>query len=183
MKALTPLTLAASVVLLTGGAAQAQIKTIQGESVSMTVTIEAIDQNSRTLTVKDDKGIFETLEVPRAFPRFRCAQGRRQDYRPLLRQRCDPSQEARRSGDRRKGGAVTPTAGARPGGTVATQQTVTVTITAIDPKVPSITVKGPNGYVYSRKVDDKNALAKVKVGDKLDITWTEALLISVEPAK
>jgi hypothetical protein len=32
-------------------------------------------------------------------------------------------------------------------------------------------------------VDDKKALAKLKVGDQLDMTWTEAALISVEPAK
>jgi len=29
-------------------------------------------------------------------------------------------------------------------------------------------------------VEDKKALEKVKVGDRLDITWTEALILSVE---
>jgi hypothetical protein len=29
-------------------------------------------------------------------------------------------------------------------------------------------------------VEDKAALDKVKVGDKVDITWTEAVLLSVE---
>jgi hypothetical protein len=32
-------------------------------------------------------------------------------------------------------------------------------------------------------VDDKKALEKVKVGDQLDITWNDAVLISVTPAK
>ena len=63
-------TLAGSVLLGTAGAARGQSKTLEGESVTMTVTIEAIDQSSRTLTVKDDKGVYETLEVPRAFTRF-----------------------------------------------------------------------------------------------------------------
>jgi hypothetical protein len=79
--------------------------------------------------------------------------------------------------------ALTPAPGPKPGGTAARQQTLTVTITAIDPNVPTITVKGPNGYVYTRKVTDKKALGQVKVGDKLDITWTAAVLVSVEPAK
>jgi hypothetical protein len=48
--------------------------------------------------------------------------------------------------------------------------------------VPSITFAGPNGWSYSSKVQDKNALAKVKVGDKVDITWTDALLISFDDA-
>ena len=30
-------------------------------------------------------------------------------------------------------------------------------------------------------MQDTEALAKVKVGDKVDIVWTEALLVSLEP--
>ena len=48
---------------------------------------------------------------------------------------------------------------------------------------PSITFTGPNGWKYSSTVQDKEALAKVKVGDKVDIVWTEALLLSIEPGK
>jgi len=48
-------------------------------------------------------------------------------------------------------------------------------------QVPSITFSGPNNWKYSSKVVDKKALASVKVGDKVDITWTEAVLISVQP--
>jgi hypothetical protein len=54
------------------------------------------------------------------------------------------------------------------------------TITAIDPSAPSITFKGPNDWTYSSRVQDRDVLKKVKVGDRVDITWTEALLISVE---
>ena len=53
----------------------------------------------------------------------------------------------------------------------------------IDPKATSVTVKGPNGYTYSRRVADKKAFALLKVGDQLDMTWTEAMLISVASAK
>jgi hypothetical protein len=67
-----------------------------------------------------------------------------------------------------------------PGGTRAKQLTITATITAIDPNTPSITFTGPNGWKYSSKVQDTEALAKVKVGDKVDIVWTEAMLVSVE---
>ena len=54
------------------------------------------------------------------------------------------------------------------------------TITAIDPKVPSISFTGPNGWAYSTRVEEKNNLDKVKVGDKVDITWTSAALIAFE---
>jgi hypothetical protein len=78
---------------------------------------------------------------------------------------------------------VTKGVGARPGATAAMQRTITATITQIDPAVPSITFSGPNGWTYSSRVEDPKALAKVKVGDKVDITWTYALLMSFEPAK
>ena len=79
--------------------------------------------------------------------------------------------------------AVTRGTGQRPGGTAASQRTIMVSVEAIDPKVPSITVKGPNGWTYSRTVADRKALAQIKIGDKLDITCTEAVLISVDAAK
>jgi hypothetical protein len=72
---------------------------------------------------------------------------------------------------------------ALPGGTRAKQVTITATITAIDPAAPSITFTGPHGWKYSSKVQDTEALAKVKVGDKVDIVWTEATLVSVERSK
>ena len=70
-----------------------------------------------------------------------------------------------------------------PGGTRATQRTVTATITAIDPKTPTITFTGPNGWKYTSKVQDKAVLSSAKVGDKVDVVWTEAALISIEAPK
>ena len=60
---------------------------------------------------------------------------------------------------------------------------ITATITAIDPKIPSISLSGPNNWNYSSRVADKEALKQVKVGDELDITWTEAVLLSVDAAE
>ena len=63
---------------------------------------------------------------------------------------------------------------------MAGQRTITAKITAIDEKIPSISFTGPNGWAYSTRVEDKAALAKVKVGDRVDITWTAAALIAFE---
>ena len=41
-----------------------------GRVHTVTVTIEAIEQSTRTMTVKDAKGVYETLQVPAAFTRF-----------------------------------------------------------------------------------------------------------------
>jgi hypothetical protein len=66
---------------------------------------------------------------------------------------------------------------------VAAQRTITAAITAIDLKVPSITFTGPNNWVYSSKVRDLPLLKTLKVGDQVNITWTEAVSISVTAAK
>ena len=69
---------------------------------------------------------------------------------------------------------------ALPGGTKAKQRTITATITNINTTTPSITFTGPNGWKYESRVQDPAVLTKVKVGDKVDIVWTDALLVSVE---
>ena len=69
------------------------------------------------------------------------------------------------------------------GGTLTHQRTITATIAAIDPAKPSVTFTGPGGFKYSSRVKDREALAKVKVGDKVDITWTEAVVLSLEDAQ
>jgi hypothetical protein len=76
-------------------------------------------------------------------------------------------------------GGVSAAPGSRPAATVSAQRTVTTTITAIDEKVPSITFTGPNKVTYSQKVSDRAALKMVKVGDRVEITWTEAVSIAV----
>jgi hypothetical protein len=72
--------------------------------------------------------------------------------------------------------------GVNPGATVAEQRAITATITELDRKVSSITFKGPNGWTYSSRVEDKKLLEKVKVGDRVDITWTTAALVSIDDA-
>jgi hypothetical protein len=170
-------------VLLTGGTAGAQSKTLQGDSETATVTIESIEHGSRTMTVKDDKGVYETVDVPREFKGF--SELKVGDtitaryYENVVIRLKKPGEAAVDVGSE----AVTRGAGSRPAGTAATQRTITVTVTAMDPKAKSVTVKGPNGYTYSRRVQDKKAFDQLKVGDRLDMTWTNALLLSVDTPK
>jgi Cu/Ag efflux protein CusF len=75
---------------------------------------------------------------------------------------------------------VTRSQGPKPGGTIAAQETATVTIKAIDPKLPSVTVLTEDKRTVSMKVEDKKNLKDLKVGDKVEITYTEAVMISVK---
>ncbi len=57
-----------------------------------------------------------------------------------------------------------------PGGTASLQRTMTAKIEAIDKAASSITVVGPNGWKYQRRVVDPTVFDQVVVGDKVDIT-------------
>lgn len=183
MKVLTTIALAGSVLLFGSGMAAAQSRTITGETATITATIEAIDAQSRVLTVKNTDGTYESIVAPPGMTRFdQLKVGDRitARYYENLVIRVKRPNEAPVDID---SAAVTRGAGTGPAATAATQRTMTVTVTAKDPAKMSATVKGPNGYVYSRRVQDKKVFDMLKVGDQLDMTWTDALLISADSPK
>ena len=169
------------VVQLLAAPAFAQSKTLTGETVTKTAIVEAINYGTRELTVKGPEGKYVTFIAPPEVKRFDTLKVGdtivAKYYENLVIRVKRPGEK---DVDSATSGAV-PAAGAKPGATVAEQRTITATITEIDAKVPSITFKGPNNWTYSSRVEDKQALAKVKVGDKVDLTWTQAVLIGIEP--
>jgi Cu/Ag efflux protein CusF len=79
-------------------------------------------------------------------------------------------------------GAKAAALGEKPAGAIGQKTTVTVTITAIDPKVPSVTFKGPEGNTRTIKVKHPEKLQGVSVGDSVELTYAEALAIRVDKA-
>jgi hypothetical protein len=170
-------------VLITSGVALAQIKQIPGERVTQTGTVESIDHQARVLSLKEKTGKLVTIDVPETVERFdevKVGDKVTVTYYDNVTVRLKKPGEAAVN---TLEGALTPTAGQKPGGTMAAQRTMTAKIEAIDANVPSITFTGPNGWKYSRRVQDKNVLKQVKVGDQVDFVWTEAVQIRVESSK
>ena len=75
---------------------------------------------------------------------------------------------------------ITRGTGPKPGGTVAQQLNATVSIKGIDAKVPAVTVLTDDGRTTSFRVEDKKYLQGLKAGDKVDITYTQAFVVSVK---
>jgi len=173
----------AALLSVWAGSAYAQVtKTITGETRDLTATIEAIDSSNRSLSVKKPDGTYEVFYVPETFRQFETLKigdkvTAKYYENMVLTLKAPGSPDINKSA----GGVVR--SENKSAGTVSHQRMITATITAIDPKAPSITFSGPNGWKYSSRVEDKNALSKVKVGDKVDITWTEAMVLSLERAK
>ena len=173
-----------AVALVVASVAEAGQTVTKSESVSATVTIQAIDKANRLVTLRDEKGAEDTMQVGPAMKRFdelKVGDKVKVTYTESL------VLQVRKPGDAVKtGGAdakMTKSAGAAPGATLSVQQTTTVEVLAIDQTLPSITVKTADGRTVTRKVEVRKNLEGVKVGDKIDITYTQAAILSVEPIK
>jgi Cu/Ag efflux protein CusF len=162
--------------------ARAQKPVTQTEAIELTTKIEAIDKTARLVTLKDKDGETETIYCGPEVKRFdELKVGDTVTFRYYesvayaIRKPGQPSGLPAQTGP-----SVTRGEGPKPGGTVSQQETATVTIKAIDAKVPSVTVLTEDGRTVSMKVEDKKNLKDVKVGDKVEITYTEAVMISVK---
>jgi len=161
--------------------AAAQKPVTQTEAVEVTAKIEAIDQTTRLVTLKDKDGVMETIYCGPEVKRFNDLKvGDTVSFRYYE----SVAYEIRKPGEAAKVTTgepkVTRSEGPKPGGTIAKQENATVTVKAIDAKVPSITVLSEDGRTLSFKVDDKKNLEGVKVGDKVEITYTQAVMVSVK---
>jgi Cu/Ag efflux protein CusF len=173
---------AALAVLAVPALVLAQKPVEKTESLEMTVTIEAIDHTDRLITFKDTDGEMETVYAGPEVKRF---SELKVGDKVTLRYYESMAYSVRKPGQPAPAPAsgkttTTPGTGAKPGATMAKQETATVTIKAIDTKAPSVTVVDENGKVASFRVEDKKNLEGVAVGDKVDITYTRAFLVSVK---
>ena len=162
--------------------ALAQKAVTAGDVIEMTAEIVAIDKDARVVTLEDEDGEIEEIVCGPDVTRFdELKVGDKVTFRyyeslvSSIRKPGDPAPAP---------SAAAPTAvrgtGPKPGGTISQQVNATVTLTAIDASVPSVTVKTDDGRTMSFKISDKKSLTGVKVGDKVDITYTAAVMITVK---
>jgi Cu/Ag efflux protein CusF len=165
----------------------AQTPVTKTQSVSSTATIQAIDSTARTITLRSEKGEEDTYTVGPEVKRFnelKVGDKVKATYwESVVMQVLPPLPPGAKPTVGSTTAAVTPGQGKSPAATAAVQLTTTVTVKAIDPKVPSITVTTEDGRTVTRMVNDPKNLEKVKVGDRIGITYTQAVLVTVEPAK
>ena len=75
--------------------------------------------------------------------------------------------------------------GARPSGVVGTQSRQTVRITNVNNNNHVVSFYGSDGLARSLPVhtpQGREFISKLKVGDEVEVTYTEAVAISVEPS-
>jgi Cu/Ag efflux protein CusF len=171
-------------VLAAGGRAIAQQVVSQDASVAETFTIEAVDYQNRLVTLKDADG---HTDIARVGPEVKRFDELKVGDKVTFRYTESVVYAIRKTGQAAptvpQGPQVVREAGARPGATVSEQITTSVVVTALDPKVPSIVVRTDEGRTMGFRVEDKNNITSVKVGDRVDITYTRAVAVRVESPK
>jgi hypothetical protein len=159
--------------------AEAQKPVFRANTITETVTITAIDSTTRRVTVRNAKGEEQTLSVGPAVQRFnelKVGQQVQTRYYESMVFAVHPPKQAPKGTTATVD--ITPSSGT-PGVTAATQMVTTVTVTAVDQKAGSITVRTDDNRIVSRRVENPKNLEGVKVGQQIDITYTEALIIEV----
>jgi hypothetical protein len=150
---------------------------------TITATIEAIDTTNRLVSLKGPKGNVVTVYADKTFKRFdelkvgdTITASYYESIAVNVRRPGDPAPPASSAG-------VTTGKGAMPAATAAAQETVTVTVMAIDRANQSVTVKRKDGSVVSTRVQNPKYIDMVKVGDTVDVTYTVAILLEANRAK
>jgi Cu/Ag efflux protein CusF len=148
-------------------------------TVTLTAVIQAIDSKDRAVTLKHKDGTLDTIycgpEVKR-FDELKVGDSVTFTYHEAVVM----SIAAAGATAKEPATAVVRGAGEKPAGIVAQRMSAIVTVLAIDPKVPSVTIQKQDGSKASFKVENPKNIEGVKVGDKVQITYTQAVAVSVK---
>ena len=149
---------------------------------SMSATVEALDQESRNITLRGPSGTRTSFKVgDRVKNLHKVRVGDRvvvDYYESLAIQVVKPGT----SGDKSETIVDSAEPGETPAGSVTEKTTMIATIEQIDRSVPSITLRDQDGKSHTVRVRHPERLKLVKVGDTLKITYRQAVAVSVEPA-
>jgi len=155
----------------------AQVRQLPVQTVTISGTIESIDDSRHTMNLRKADGGIETVHVPvnaKQFDQFKVGDHVGATYNNAVTVKMKPPGEA--SVDS-MGGSSSMGQNVESGGTAAMIRTMTVTVTNVDKAAGSVSVAGPNNWRYSRRVMDPAVLDQIKVGDKLDITWDTSVTL------
>jgi Cu/Ag efflux protein CusF len=159
------------------------LKKALGLPQTITATVTALDRDDRIVVLRDQKGIDHALFVGNEVSRLdKVAVGDRLQivYYMSIASRILQPGEAGRTGATE---AVVGTAGLKPGGTASYQQRWTVTVNAVDLAQKTVTATGEKGRTVRFIVDDASKLTNLKAGDRVEIDFTAAAIVSMQPAK
>jgi len=155
--------------------------------VTVTASVEAINQTNREVTLKGSLGNSVTFTVDQRVKRlneFKVGDLIRADYFVAFAAELrKPTAEEEKTPL-----IILDTAGKAPPGTSPAagglrRFKVVTTIEGLDRPTETITVKGPRGNYLTARVADPSRLTQMRIGENIVITYTEALAVSLEKSE
>ena len=153
----------------------------------MTASVEAINYTNREVTLKGPEGNTVTFTAGPQVKRLneiKVGDLVHADYYVSV------AAELRKPTAEEEKNPVSVTEGAErepkskaPGGIKARRVKIVTTIEAIDRAAHTVPVKGPGGNTVTARVQHPENLAKMRVGEHIVVTYTEALAVSLEKVK
>ena len=159
------------------GARQTQLA--QSKPATVTATIEAIDKANRTVTLRRPNGTSVEIKTPPDMQGFNTLKVGDQVTATYFEA---TAVSVRRPGDPAPPAEPTTVVQRKeraPGSETRRQQTLRFTVRAVDAKAPSLTVSDTQGHSVTLAVEDPKRLETLKVGDTVDVTYYESLMVSV----
>jgi len=154
---------------------------VVSDKVTVKATVEAIDHTNRVVALKGPEGNIVELSVDESVKRFdnlKVGDTVTASYYESVA--FDIKKPGTPMGVDKITTQTGKYTGAKPGGGVTDTTVSTVTIMAIDPSVPAVTIKTSDGEIKNHRVMYPEYLKDIKVGDVVVVTKKKALMISVE---
>ena len=155
------------------------------ELVTVTATVQAVDQAKRIVTLKGPEGEVFDVKVGsevRNLPQVKAGDLVVAKYFEAVAIEVKKGGLGIRSAESQT--AVSRAEpGQKPAAAVATTTTVVANVLKVDDAKQIVTVEGPSGKSVKVKVKDPAVLQQIKPGEQVEMTITEALAIAVEAAK
>jgi hypothetical protein len=152
--------------------------------ITLTAKVVDLDRTQRLLTLRNYNGETQTIRVSdkaRNLNQVKPGDDVVVTYYQATAFQVVPPGEMQ-PGVRESTGVERAPAGAQPGGGAARVTTVVADIAKLDREKQEAVLRGSEGQLVTVHVEDPANFDKVQVGDRVQITLTEALAVDVEPA-
>jgi Cu/Ag efflux protein CusF len=156
-----------------------------GRSAKIKATVEAVDLDTREITLKGPKGRLITLRVAervRNLPQVQVGDEVTVRYHESVGLQLRKT-EASDAVAFEETAAASAETGQNPASGAAKQFTIAAYVEAVRPKEKTVTLRGPTGNLVDLYVRDPNVLGSLTAGDNVVATYTEAAVVSIELPK
>lgn len=178
--------LACAIFVAAGCASEPPAPISREEQIELTATVEAIDQQTRLVSLRGAEGrkatVYASPEVHN-FDQINVGDVVAVSFYAAIGAEVAPPDQATR-GVQHESAMIRAAKGERPGAAVTQTVTTTVEIDSVDTSMNTVTFRRDDGLVRVLPIEDPKARAfikELKRGDMVQVTYMEAVAVSVRP--